>query len=128
MPTQSLTPSGVQLKLDELYALSDPALQLEAEALQSDYQGWIAANFSLTPEQQTYLANLDAQFIEYAAFNSAFAMRNRMPMALAVLNPSASSKSAASKLVRTNNSMIVTQDPIGGITVTGSFDYEFEYV
>lgn len=128
MPTQSLTLSGVQLKLDELYALSDPALQLEAEALQSDYQGWIAANFTLTTEQQTYLANLDAQFIEYAAFNSAFAMRNRMPMALAVLNPSASSKSAASKLVRTNNSMIVTQDPIGGITVTGSFDYEFEYV
>lgn len=123
MPTQPLTPSGVQLKLDELYALSDPALQLEAESLQSDYQGWIAANFTLTTEQQTYLANLDAQFIEYVAFNSAFAMRNRLSMSLAILNPS-----AASKLVRTVSSMIVTQDPTGGVTISGSFDYEFEYL
>lgn len=123
MPTQTLTLSGVQLKLDELYALSDPALQLEAESLQSDYQGWIAANFTLTTEQQTYLANLDAQFIEYAAFNSAFAMRNRLSMSLAILNPS-----AASKLVRTISRMIVTQDPTGGVTISGSFDYEFEYL
>ena len=123
MPTQTLTPSGVQLKMDELYALSDPALQLEAESLQSDYQGWIAANFTLTTEQQTYLANLDALFIEYAAFNSAFAMRNRLSMSLAILNPS-----AASKLVRTISSMIVTQEPTGGVTISGSFDYEFEYL
>src|SRR5690606_42043722 len=123
MPTPTLTPSGVQLKLDELYALSDPALQLEAQSLQSDYQGWIAANFTLTTEQQTYLANLDALFIEYAAFNSAFAMRNRLSMSLAILNPS-----AASKLVRTISSMIVTQEPTGGVTISGSFDYEFEYL
>src|SRR5690606_21845704 len=123
MPTQTLTPSGVQLKMDELYALSDPALQLEAESLQSDYQGWIAANFTLTTEQSTYLANLDAKFSEYVAINSALAMRSRVSMPLAILYPS-----AASKLVRTVSSMIVTQDPTGGVTISGSYDYEFEYL
>lgn len=55
MPTQPLTPVGVQLKIDELYALPDPDLFTEAESLRTNYQGWIATIFSLTTEQATYL-------------------------------------------------------------------------
>lgn len=123
MPIQPMTPTGVQLKLDELYALPDSALQAEAEALRADYQGWITANFSLTTEEQTNLANLNAKFVEYVAFNSAFAMEFRLPIPLTTINPQ-----AASKLVRTASALVVTNDDTGGITASGSFNYEFEYL
>lgn len=123
MPAQPLTPVGVQLKIDELYALPDPDLFTETESLRTNFQGWIATNFSLTTEQATYLAALNTSFVDYAAYNSAFALKNRLPITLAIVNAP-----AASKLVHTKNNMVVSNEPGGGITVTGSFDYEFEYL
>ncbi len=47
MPQVPLTPTGVQQKITELYALSDPQLAVQAGLIRSDFRQWVKDNFSL---------------------------------------------------------------------------------
>lgn len=58
MTVQPFTPDGVNDKQTELYALSDAALLAEAQALTANLATWLNTHFSLTPQQETYLAGL----------------------------------------------------------------------
>jgi|GEM_PF-541420 len=60
MAIQPFTPAGLTAKLTELYALSDSALLLEAQLASTSLVAWFDANFSLTTEQDAYLADMSA--------------------------------------------------------------------
>jgi len=125
MPLQPLTPTGLQDKLDELYALSDPALQIEAETIRTDFRPWMNANFDLTPSQETYLDNLPDDFVHPLACNSSAAVMFRLPITLTILNPV-----SVSKMIRTNPALEYRFNPVPatGYTVTGSMEIIFEYL
>lgn len=51
MPLFPFSPEGVQDLLAELYALPDPDLAIEANAISSDFKLWIADKFILSAGQ-----------------------------------------------------------------------------
>lgn len=125
MPLQPLTPTGVQDKIDELYALSDPALQIEAESIRSDFRPWMNTHFDLTPSQETYLDSLPDDFVHPLACNTSAAVMFRLPITLTILNPV-----SVSKLIRTNPALEYSFNPVPatGYTVTGTMEIIFEYL
>lgn len=58
MSIQPFTPTGVAQKQTELYDLSDSALYLQAQAIASDFAGWVGSNFTLSTKQSGYLIGL----------------------------------------------------------------------
>lgn len=60
MAQQPFTPQGVQDKQDELYGLSDAGLLSECQGLMSNFSHWVQTNFSLTPQQITYLTGISS--------------------------------------------------------------------
>ncbi|WP_400263116.1 hypothetical protein ACFX5U_08630 [Sphingobacterium sp. SG20118] len=42
-----------------MYALNDPALGLQADAVQTNFKLWIVQNFLLSPAQATVLTGID---------------------------------------------------------------------
>jgi hypothetical protein len=63
MAKQALTPSGVTLKTQELYVLSNADLQVQAGLVTNDFRTWIGNNFTLTSAQETFLSSIDAAFL-----------------------------------------------------------------
>ncbi len=126
MPKQPLTPTGVQDKQDELYLLADPALQIEAEAVRTDFRGWMDDNFDLTPSQVTYLDNLPDDFVHPLSCNTSAAIEFRLPITLTIIGTV-----SVSKMIRTNPALEYLFSPIpatGGYVVTGTLDIIFEYL
>jgi hypothetical protein len=76
-----LTTAGVQELINELYAMSDPELQLEANAIGADFRLWIKSHFELSATQIQYLDQIDERWINDAAVNSKYFLENRLPIA-----------------------------------------------
>lgn len=121
MPQQPLTPSGVQQKLTELYALNDVQLQAESNALKDNFRQWTKDNFSLNAEQTVYLDNMDAEWIEPTSYTLSIAIRYRRAVTLTVTG-----SPGASKLVRSSDNMVFVQRATG-VEVTGSAQIDIEY-
>jgi hypothetical protein len=77
-----LSTSGLQDLTNELYALSDPALQQQADDIGTDFTSWIVEHFILTESQVTYLREIDQRFIETAASECKYFLQNRLPIHL----------------------------------------------
>lgn len=82
MNTYPLTSAGASQLLDELYALPQTELQLEADAAGADFPLWVKSHFELDPSQIDYLDNIDQQWIETAASETKSALENRSPITL----------------------------------------------
>ncbi len=85
MPVQPFTPSGVDLKVSELYALPDNQLFLEADQIRDSFINWVNGNFSLTNDQSGYLNQMDVQFRDYLAQQLSVGVRFRIPIVLQVV-------------------------------------------
>lgn len=85
MSKPHLTPSGVQELLDTLYALPDALLAGEAEALGTDFKGWIRHHFLLTPHQEAFLEDeVTPAFVDYVSLRVPFALLHRLPITFTV--------------------------------------------
>src|SRR3546814_12006953 len=85
MSKPSLTPTGFQSLLDDLYALPDAQLQQEARALGMDFENWLATHFELTAQQAVFIENeLSGDFISFVSLRVPFAMINRLPITYSV--------------------------------------------
>lgn len=82
MSLQPFTPAGVQLKLKELYALSTSALQEQSEMVASDLKTWMAENFELNADQQSFLSTLNSNFCRDLGRKISVAMDNKLPITL----------------------------------------------
>lgn len=121
MTKAPFTPAGVQQKLDELYALANSDLATQANLIRSDFRQWVKDNFTLDSSQSAYLDGMDEQWIEQAASQSAFAIRNRLPINLTIEPPQ-----PASKLVRTT-SHLIAENGTDGFVPSGSLTFEIVY-
>ena len=55
---QPLTPDGINIKKDELYALPDEELLLQARAICHDLSAWLETHFTVSTQQSDYLAGI----------------------------------------------------------------------
>jgi len=117
------TPQGVQDLLTQLYALTDPQLELEAASLQADLPAWLRAKFDLTTHQETYLDNLGATFINFSATRSSFALANRLPIEL-IVPEAARGQQEQEKIIKSSDktSLDSNDEPSGSLT----FEVEFQ--
>lgn len=58
---------GVNDLQNQLFALPDADLQLQADAIGNDFKGFISAHFELSTSQISFLDNIDQQFVDTAA-------------------------------------------------------------
>lgn len=84
MKKQPFDSAGVQALQQELYALTDPLLQAEAEEARTDFIPWLMRHFAFTPSQVSYMGTMDAEFSDIAAELVAFHIGHRYPIDLTV--------------------------------------------
>jgi hypothetical protein len=125
MPQQPFTPAGVQQKQVDLYALSNNALLVEANAIRNDLKAWLITNFIMTAAQQTYLNGMSSQFIQLASCRTGFAVENRVPIVLDA--PTPLPPPSMSKIVRTKDFMNGAYSQASGFVVTGQLVFELVY-
>ncbi|WP_461791629.1 hypothetical protein [Pedobacter sp.] len=76
------TGQGAKALMTELYQLSDPALQLEANAAGADFRLWIGSHFELDQSQLEYLDGIDETWIAVAAQDTKAFLAARKPIRL----------------------------------------------
>lgn len=76
------TPLGLQTLLQQLYTLSDPALELEVQAFEIDSREWLMRHFDFDEQQLQYLEQMSDAFLDIIVGESAYFLINRLPMAL----------------------------------------------
>jgi len=87
------TPAGAQLKMNELYALSSGELTAQANAVLTNFKGWVKTNFALTATQQTYLDGMVEPFASGLSKKINIALSNKLPVKVVLIgNPSEASK------------------------------------
>jgi len=116
MTPQPFTAAGMELKLAELYSLSDADRLVQANEVATNFKGWIAENFILDSRQKTYLAKLDDRYGRYTGQLSRTAIESKLPIILTNNPPSIWS----SKFIRSDDHLIVSDNGAGGFTATGS--------
>lgn len=121
MPAQPFNPAGFSAKLAELYALSDSALEVQADSIQSDLRSWVTSNFTLTTAQSSYLTGIDDRWIDYNANLISFAVANRLGGSL-----TQSGDPSGLKLIHTHNTIVVTSSGTS-FSVSGTFTIEVIY-
>jgi len=122
MPQEPFTTAGVEQKLDDLYALSDTLLAIEADAVKTDFRQWVKDNFILSTVQSTYLDNMSEQWVRIAACDSSTAILFRLPVTLEFEG----TPGGLSKLVRNRSSFIAEDGPTGTST-TGTVEFTIVY-
>ncbi|WAC39045.1 hypothetical protein [Pedobacter sp. SL55] len=80
----AFTPGGAAKVLANLYALTDSALAIEAQAFSNDLKNWLHQHFELNSHQTLYLAQLNPEATGFYATQGAFALQNRLPIYLEV--------------------------------------------
>lgn len=127
MPTTKydFTPAGVQQKLNDLYALTDPELAIEAAAVKSDLRLWMNNNFNLNTDQQNYLTNLDDRAVDYIGDEASFFFTYRLSIVLIQDQPTGDSDQL--KWVHTENTAKIAANDEGDFTAEGTFTIEIVY-
>ena len=75
-----LTTAGVQDLMNELYALPQSELQLEADAIGADFRLWVKNHFELSETQIVYLDGIDERWVNDAAEATKHFLENRLPI------------------------------------------------
>jgi hypothetical protein len=120
MAQQPLTTAGVAAKETELNGMSANDRATQANLISSDFVSWMNNNFVLSTAQQTYLAGMSSEFINYAAFVTSFAVLHSRPIDLTT------SGNAGFKLVTIKcNLEVITSST--GLTVNGGLQFFIEY-
>ncbi len=76
------TPEGVLAKTEELYALSDQELLVQAQAVGTDFKSWFRTHFILKPSQEEYLGAIPASFLLFWGYQFGSAFIGRLPVML----------------------------------------------
>ncbi len=124
MEAQPFTSAGVAALMAELYALTDEQLAEQVNEINSDFISWMETNFTLSADQQSYLENMDIQFIQAAAANVGLAVKNRLTVTVTF---DGSSGSGSLKLVQQKPRLDTTYDTTNGFAATGELDFIISY-
>ncbi len=125
MAQEPLTSSGIATKQSDLYALSNNNLQLEVDSINTDFRGWLKTNFIFTSTQEAYLDSMDNNFIDFAAEQTAYAVKNRLTINFTAPNPLP--PISISKMVTLTDTFQTQYSHISGFGVTGELSYTIAY-
>ncbi|WP_277014286.1 hypothetical protein [Flavobacterium lindanitolerans] len=126
MPLFPFSPEGVQDLLAELYALPDPDLAIEANAISSDFKLWIADKFILSAGQLSYLNAISNGVTDYYGQQCSFCFGNRLEI---ILNyPDKPDNPSYSKWNASTNTITVEADGTGQSKVFGELTFSLTYV
>jgi len=120
MEKQDFSEAGVQLLLDQLYALPNNQLEAEALAALSDVSAWLKAHFLFSSSQEEFLDGMSPVFLQEAATQISYFIAGRLPISLVRFTSSASTEFQAKdrgKLVDLDRQRVTTYSPTLG-TVT----------
>lgn len=121
MAQQPFTPTGVQAKQTELYALSNNDLLTQANLIRSDLRTWVKNNFILDQTQQAFLSSIDNRWIQETAAETGFAVENRLPVTLTTKG------SGSGKLIHKGGSLGCDYSATGGFVASGSLAFTVTY-
>lgn len=123
MSLQPLSPTAVADKCTELYALTDTQLGLEADAVESNFASWIAANFALAAPQTDFLARMDIHGLNYFGAQCSMAFRGRLPITLIWPTPTP----GYTKVPLSKSTLRVAMNNAGVLETYGTLTFEMEY-
>ncbi|RZK54554.1 MAG: hypothetical protein EOO87_10125 [Pedobacter sp.] len=81
--------AGFSALQQQLYALPDQQLSVEAENVKNDFDAWMVAHFALNENQVIFLNAIDSRAKALVAFETSFAIGNRLPVLLVKADPPA---------------------------------------
>lgn len=119
------TPQGVQDKLDELYALPDTDLILEASLIKADFRGWIMDSFLLNNDQKTFLSKMNDRACDYYGAQCELCFRYRLNITL--IYPDPPTTPGYSKIPESTNTIRIASDDKGNIAVSGDLTFTMLY-
>lgn len=120
------TQAGFEDLADTLYALSDPALNLEADALLADYIQWADDHVVLATAQISYLQSMPTYMIDHLAAMASIGIRSRVPLNL-ILPSSYSAAARSGKWFLDRSALAITVDPSFVVVAAGHITYEVVY-
>ncbi|OJV55357.1 MAG: hypothetical protein BGO31_20730 [Bacteroidetes bacterium 43-16] len=80
MSKLTLNPENVAALVDQLYALTDSALESEADAIATDFVDWMDGHFDLTTEQYDYINSAPANVRKCWGYSYASTFLTRGPI------------------------------------------------
>lgn len=116
------TPTGASDLLAALYALSDADLQIEADALRSDFKSWVETKFTLDSDQTAYLNGMNDNMTHYLSEQCHLCLINRLTINL---EKPPTPSGYQGKWFKTRNSIETSSE--SGLEATGSFTIEVVY-
>lgn len=135
MTKYPFTNAGFQALQIELYALSNPELHLEAEKIRADFKSWMNGHFILSQDQLQFLSNINDEARTFIAFQTSFAVKNRLPVYLNKIlkNPGIQINAGEEppvdgKIIRTKSKLTAGSDNQGGFNPSGELEIEISYV
>lgn len=124
MTVQPLTPTGVDNKRTELYALTKVALLAQAAAVEADCRTWLADNFSFTTAQRTYFDNMSNDAMKYYGQILALCFRYELMITLVYPAPPAP---GIGKWVEEKNTVKLYANASGDLEATGELIFTMTY-
>lgn len=115
MPSYPFTPEGVQSKLQELYALPNADLKIQATEVKDDLALWVSNNFSLTQNQQAFLGLQDEFVLNAIGGNAAICLLFRLPVEYIAEPP----QTNLSKFLREDETPSISSKSDGTFTASG---------
>lgn len=88
-----------------LYALTNPELEIEAALAKDHFDGWISKHFDLSGNQLLFLAALDPRLKTFLAFETSFAIGNRLPILLVKTSTSTTPEDEQGKIIRPKSTL-----------------------
>lgn len=125
MPQEPLTSAGIAQKQSDLYALSDPALSAEANAIRTNFVWWLSSNFIMNQTQIAYVNAMSPAWLNYAASETGMAVEHRLPVGFVAPNPLPAP--SISKMVKFESSVVIQFSVASGFAAAGRIDITLTY-
>ncbi|WP_461789455.1 hypothetical protein [Pedobacter sp.] len=125
MTQEPLTSAGISAKQSALYALSNNNLQIEVDAIKANFRAWLKINFTFSSPQETYLDGMDDGFMDFAAAQTAHAVKNRLVINFDAPNPLP--PVSISKMVTFTDTFQTLYSHISGYSASGELTFTLSY-
>lgn len=76
------TPSGVEQKFHEIYALPQTEINAHAGRIATDLPGWMSAEFTLNQKEIQYIASIEPEYIGFLQGELSEAVKSKLPIHL----------------------------------------------